>query len=270
MKLKNQRIVITGASSGIGAALAQECVRRGARVALLARRLDRLHELSQSLKSQGGQVLVVACDVTSAESLGAAFARIKAEWDGWDVVVANAGFGVVGTASQLKIQDYERQFDTNVYGVIRTFHASLEELTRVRGVFCAVGSVASYVSSPGSAPYAMSKFAVRAFMESLFFELKSRGVAAVLISPGFVESEIRRVDNQGHFRSDVKDVIPSWLQVPADKAARVIARALERRSREVIVTQHGKIIVWLNRFFPWVFRLAFGFGVRGRPEATRT
>jgi short-subunit dehydrogenase len=116
----------------------------------------------------------------------------------------------------------------------------------------------------------MSKFAIRALAQALGPELASHGVTVTLISPGFVESEIRQVDNRGVHHQFAKDPLPPWLPMPADVAAKKIVAAAYRRRREAIVTVHGKVLVWLQRFAPWVLRLALRSGIKGRREPKRS
>ncbi|MEE8385974.1 MAG: SDR family NAD(P)-dependent oxidoreductase, partial [Dehalococcoidia bacterium] len=190
-------IFITGASSGIGAAVALEAARQGADLVLAARREQRLRELSGELEVLGGRVLVVRCDVTRDGDVEEAVAAARAEFGRIDHVVANAGFGVVGPFAKLGLEDFRRQFETNVFGVLRTVAATREDLIASRGCLALIGSVNSYLPFPETSPYSMSKFAVRALASSLWYELRPHGVGVVLVAPGFVESEIRKVDNLG-------------------------------------------------------------------------
>jgi short-subunit dehydrogenase len=265
-----QNVVITGASSGIGAALAREFARQGSNVVLLARRVDRLTALAAELEAGGRRALAVAADVTVDGDLERAVAQARAKLGGLDVVVANAGFGVVGPVESLTVDDYRRQFETNVYGVLRTVHATLPALKASRGRLVIVGSVAGYVATPNASPYAMSKFAVRALSEALGHELSPAGVSVTLVSPGYVDSEIRRVDNSGRFRDTTPEPVPAWLVMPTPKAARQIVRAVARRRREVVVTAHGKLAVFVQRHAPWlVSYFVRAFGIKSRPEPTR-
>lgn len=182
-----------------------------------------------------------------------------------DVVIANAGFGVVGPVERLTLDDYRRQFETNVFGVLRTVYATVEDLKRTRGRLAILGSVSGHLATPGGSPYAMSKFAVRALAEALRHELRPAGVAVTLISPGFVESEIRLVDNEGRLRTEGRDVVPRWLRMAADPAARKIVTAIERRRREAVITGHGKALVFLQRHAPGLMSALVGLsGYRGR------
>lgn len=260
-------VMITGASSGIGAALARVWADQGARLVLLARRPDRLEALAAELKGAASDVLVLVCDVTRDGALEEAVLHTIERFGRIDVVVANAGFGVVGSVEKLTLEDYRRQFETNVFGVLRTVQASLEALKASRGSLAIVGSVNGYISLPGGTPYAMSKYAVRALTEGLWFELKSSGVSVTHVAPGFIESEIRSVNNRGQFRKGRRDPVPAWLLVPAEKAARQIVRAIDKRKREAVITGHGKLVVWLQHYARWLPRLVIARrGVRARQE----
>ena len=202
MRRRRQRfagsaVFITGASSGIGAALSLEFAREGADVVLAARRRDRLESLAAEIGAIGRRAVVFPCDVTREGDLERAAAAGRAAFGKLDVVVANAGFGVTGLLERLSLDDYRRQLETNVFGVLRTVYATLEDLKKSRGRLVVIGSVSGHVAVAGSSPYSMSKFAVRALAASLGYELAEHGVSVTLISPGFVESEIRQVDNRG-------------------------------------------------------------------------
>ena len=110
-----------------------------------------------------------------------------------------------------------------------------------------MGSVMSHVSLPGTSPYAMSKHAVRALAASLRNEWRSRGVAVTLLAPGFVDSEIRQVGNDGQRNPDAGDSVPRWLRMRTDTAARKMVTAVVRRKREAVITFHGKVGVFLAR-----------------------
>jgi short-subunit dehydrogenase len=265
-----QVVLVTGASSGIGAALAREFARRGANLIVTARRTERLAAVAADAERGGRRALALAADVTVDGDLERVVATARAAFGRLDVVVANAGFGVVGPVERLALEDYRRQFETNVFGVLRTVRASLDDLKRSRGRVVILGSVAGYIATPGSSPYAMSKFAVRGLAEALGHEVAADGVTVTLVTPGFVGSDIRRVDNAGRLHSAAVDPVPAWLLVPAATAARHIVNAVARRRREVVITGHGKIVVFFQRHAPWlVSRVVRGVGLRSRPEPSR-
>ena len=256
-RFRDKVVLITGASSGIGEELAVQLARAGARLALAARRSDRLAQVRERIAAVGGaEPLIVVCDVTLDGDPPRAVAETLAHWNRLDIVIANAGFGVVGAFAKLSLEDYRRQFETNVFGVLRTLQAALPAVVAARGQLVILGSVAGWTASPGASPYAMSKFAVRALANSITPELALLGVRVTLISPGFVESDIRRVDNQGRLHAGVAEPIPRWLVVGRDRAVAHMLRAIARGQREVVITGHGKLFVALERFFPWVLRAA--------------
>jgi short-subunit dehydrogenase len=254
---RDKAVLITGASSGIGEELAWQLGEAGAKLTLAARRKELLENLAQRIAAAGKpRPLVVQCDVAQDGDLQKVVTETVRQWGKLDVVIANAGFGVVGPLKKLSLEDYRRQFETNVFGVLRTIYAALPEIEKNKGNIVIIGSVSGWASSPGASPYTMSKFAVRALANSITPELRLSGVKVTLISPGFVASEIRRVDNQGKLQEGAKDPMASWLVMRTDKAVRQILRAVARGKREAIITGHGKALVFLERFMPWVVRAA--------------
>ncbi len=264
-------VLITGASSGIGEELAWQLGQAGAHLTLTARRADRLEAVAQRLARAGAPPpLVVPCDVTRDGDVERAVAESMRRWGTLDVLIANAGFGVVGALRDLSVDDYRRQFETNVFGVLRAIKAALPEIEKTKGNVVIVGSVAGWTSSPNASPYAMSKFALRALADAITPELSLAGVKVTLISPGFVASDIRRVDNQGALHAGAPDPIPRWLIMPTAKAVHQILSAVARGQAEAIITGHGRILVAVERFMPWLSRaIKRRIAVRGgyRPQA---
>ena len=251
--MNDKTVVISGASAGIGAALAHEFHGRGFRVVLLARREDRLRYLAAQLNSiRQESALPIACDVTNAEQMDRALTQVVQHFGRIDGFIANAGVGIAGKVSSLTTADYRRQFDTNVFPVVDGFLRVRSELVKRKGFYTVIGSVNSYLSLPTASAYAMSKFAVKALTDALYWEMKPEGVSVTLACPGFIETEIRKVNNAGEFREKAKDPVPVWLMMSASKAARVIARASLGRRREVWVTVHAKILILLARHVPWL------------------
>ena len=263
-----QAVLITGASSGIGAALAHQFAAEGADVALLARRRDRLEALAAEIQKTGRRAAVIACDVSRNGDLERAAGEARAAFGKIDVVVANAGFGVVGPLDTLSLEDYRRQLETNLFGVLRTVYATLEDLKRTRGRLVLVGSVSGHLGVPGSTAYTMSKFAVRGLAQALGHELAAHGVAVTLISPGFVESELAQVDNRGVYRPAARRrPIPRLIVMSAERAARKIVTAVARRRRETVITGFGKVAVFLQRHVPWLVAAGISrFAIKGRRE----
>src|SRR5215471_10790787 len=222
---RDKTVLITGASSGIGEELAWQFGQAGAKLTLAARRKDLLETLAQKIAAAGkAKPLVVECDVSLDGKLESAVAETVRQWGKLDVVIANAGFGVVGPLKKLSVDDYRRQFETNVFGVLRTIYAALPEIEKSKGNIAIIGSVSGWTAWPGGSPYSMSKFALRSLANSITPELRLAGVKVTLISPGFVTSDIRRVDNHGKLHTGAKDPIPAWLVMSTEKAVHQILR----------------------------------------------
>jgi short-subunit dehydrogenase len=258
MQMKNfKNTLITGASAGIGKGLAWEFAARGHNLVLLARRGDLLLEIKKEIEAQHSiRVVVSSTDVTNEAQLGSAVEQAMAEIGPIDTVIANAGFGVGGPFEKLSMQDYQRQFDVNVFGVLRTIYSTLDTLKITQGRLCLIGSACSYVTIPGDSAYCMSKFAVRSLAEALYSEFASKGISVTLINPGFIKTDIRMTGNDGVFKPNWRDPVPSWLMMDTRTAARKIYGAIAGRKREKSITAHSQVGIWISRFLPGL--VAFG------------
>lgn len=244
---RQEVVLITGASSGIGEAIAREYVAQGAKVALLARRADKLEALCKEL---GSNAVAIAADVT--QDMTEAVQRATAALGDITVLVANAGGGVMGHFGKLTLEDYQSQIELNVYGVLRSIYACFDSLKRTKGSIVVVSSVMAYLPLPGASAYNVSKAAAKSLAESLRVDLSPQGINVTHIAPGFIATDLRRVDANGNKALDGVDPIPTWLQMPARLAARRIIRATRWRRGELVLTNIGKSTVFFARHFPWL------------------
>lgn len=246
----NKVIWITGGGSGLGRAMAHEFAAQGAKIIVSGRRKDRLETVVEEIHALGGTGLALPCDVTNDEALAEAMNTLMARFKRLDVCIANAGFGVSGRVENLTAADWRKQFDVNVVGAAATAATALPALRRSHGRMVLVGSVAGFVCAPGVAPYHASKHAVRALGQTLAMELHGTGVSVTTLHPGFVESEIGQVDNEGTYHAERKDPRPQLFMWRTNDAARVMVSAIKKRKREYVFTRHGKLAVALGRFTP--------------------
>lgn len=251
---KEQVVWITGASSGIGKAMAAEWAKLGYKVALSARRKELLDKVADEIRSSGGQAIAVTCDILEEDSIAHAVQEVIATWGQLDVVVANAGFGVFGSIEKLSAKDWNRQFQGNVTGLALTVKYALPHLMKTKGRIGLVGSVGAFLPSPNLGAYGASKAAVHSIGQTLQVELMGTGVSCTTMHPGFVVSEIARVDNEGVWHPERPDPRPANFIWPTDKAAKVMVKAMLKRKRIYIFTGHGKVFVWLQRWFPGLMR----------------
>ena len=264
MTFQDNVVFITGASSGIGEALAREAAAQGARVALTARREERLQALKTELEGQGAKVMAHVCDVTNRADIDRAVDQTVQAFGGIDMTIANAGFGLNGLFANLDTDAFRRQFDTNVFGLIDTIYATLPHLEASQGQLGLVSSVLGRFAMPAMSAYCASKFAVCGLAEGLCYELRERGVSVTCINPGVVESEFRQRDQTGAINPELEDPAPAWIRVPTDKAARAMLRALAARRPEAVITGHGKLLTAAARHFPRTFRALTALATRGR------
>ncbi len=249
-RFQDEVVWITGGGSGIGRAVALAFANEGATVAVSGRRRDRLEEVVREIESHGVQGIAVPCDVTDERSVQEAVYQIVEPLGRLDVAVANAGFGVSGSIEKLSADDWRRQFDVNVVGLAMTAKYAIPELKRTGGRLALIGSVASMITTAGMGAYSASKYAVRAIGQTLSIELHGSGVTCTTIHPGFVESEIAQVDNEGIFHADRPDKRPEKLMWPADRAAKTMVDAIAARKREYVFTGHGKVGAFVGKHLP--------------------
>ena len=215
MRFAGQTAVITGASSGIGWALAKALAREGARVGLLARRREALEQLAAEIAQAGGTAAVASADVGDRQAILAAISDLATRLGPIDLLVANAGVGAPTQLEPLNVAEIEKMFRVNTFGVIYAIEAVLPEmLRRGRGHLAAVSSLAAYKGLPGEAGYCASKSAVNAFMEGLRIQLRGKGIAVTTICPGFVRTPMTSVNDFA---------MPFVME--ADEAARRIVKA---------------------------------------------
>ncbi len=269
-KFSEKVVWITGGGTGIGEALALEFSSQGAVVAVSGRRVEPLEDTVAQVEEIGGRALAVPADVTKVGEIQDAVDEIISEAGRLDVVVANAGYSVAGPFEELTASDWRRQFDVNVVGVATTVKFALPHLRETGGYIALMGSVAGMVGLPSNGPYSASKFAVRSMGQTLTTELAGSGVSCTTLLPGFVESEIGRVDNQGEHHADWEDRRPKNWMWPADRAARSMVRAIGRRRTEAVITGHGKIVAFFGSHAPRVTQRVIGqFGQNARNKKTK-
>ncbi|MEM8675927.1 MAG: SDR family NAD(P)-dependent oxidoreductase [Cyanobacteria bacterium P01_G01_bin.67] len=244
--LKDRVALITGASSGIGAALALELTQHNVKLVLIARRGQKLAAIAAEIDPKGQKVLVIPGDVTKDGDLEKAVNLAHVKFGKIDIVIANAGFAIRGNLENLTIEDYRNQWETNVFGVLRTIYATLDELKQTKGRLAIICSVNGYVVFPGVSAYVMSKFALRALCESLSLELAPYGITVTHICPGFVATESRITERQNQEKKE----IPEWMLMSTTETARQIIKAIARRKPEIILTGYGKLAVLLKRHLP--------------------
>jgi short-subunit dehydrogenase len=249
-KLKGKVVIVTGASSGIGKAIAVECGRRGASVVLAARRIDRLKDVAHTIQQVGGQALTVQTDVQHEEDCKNLIEAAEQQFGRIDVLINNAGISMRALFHETSAEVIRKDIDVNFWGSVYCTHYALPHLLKTRGSVVGISSVAGFKGLPGRTGYSASKFAMHGFLESLRTENLKTGLHVLLVCPGFTSSEIREkalLSNgtpQGESPRNEKGMMQ-----PEHVARRTVDAIISRR-RLLILTIQGKLIVALQRFLP--------------------
>jgi len=241
--LKGTVALVTGASSGIGAATASVLAARGAAVALAARRKDRLDALAADIRKQGGTALVLECDVTDQEQAADAVARAVAELGRLDTLINNAGVMLLGPVAGAPLSEWQRMVDLNVLGLLYCAHAALPHLLQAaqdapRQVadMVNISSVAGRAARNGNGVYSLTKFGIGAFSESLRQELAGRYVRVSLVEPGATATELAS-HNRPEILESIRSQFGQRMQAEdiADAIGYIVTRARHVAANEMLI-----------------------------------
>jgi len=226
-KLKDQVVVITGASSGIGEATALLLAERGAKVVLGARRLERLQDLAKRIAATGGEAVYAVTDVTQRSDLSRLVTLARERYGKLDVLLSNAGIAPISLLDELRVDDWEAMLDVNVKGLLYGIAAALPVFRQQgSGHFVNIASTAGLITTPTMAVYSATKFAVRAISEGLRQEAGPH-LRVTIISPGFVQTGLADSMTNAETRALIADKMRE-IAIPPEAIARAIAFALEQ------------------------------------------
>ena len=246
--LSNKVVIITGASGGIGSAVASQLVEENCRLGLIARNEARLKDVASAIRAVGGRVSCACADVRHSEQLSEAFGQVTGQLGPIDILIASAGLGDVDQMDPFSAAHYERLMQVNWVGLVNTIENVLPEmLARQQGHLVAISSLRAYKGLPGLAGYSATKAAVNSFMDGLRVDLRDRGISVTTICPGFVRTAM----------TDRKQFAKPFMMEP-EEAARKIVWALRRRPKVYNFPWQAHLLMRISRRMPdWVLaRLA--------------
>jgi short-subunit dehydrogenase len=244
--IKNKVVVITGGSSGIGTALVEDALSRGAKVAVCARNLEKL----QTLFGQRDNLLCMRADVSSEGDCKAFIDGALKQWGGIDVLINNAGISMRALFEDVDLAVLKELMDVNFWGAVYCTKYALPSVLDRKGAISSVSSVAGYRGLPGRTGYSASKFALQGFMEALRTELLHTGVQVSWVSPGFTASNIRNVARSNDGSAQAETPLDESKLMTAEACARIIINGIEHHKRTITMTLQGKLAVWLNKLLP--------------------
>jgi short-subunit dehydrogenase len=248
--MKDKVVLITGASSGIGRAMAIDFARRGARLAIMARNKEALKATAIACRAYSVEVIFMAGDV-SREADCEAFVKMAVGHFGCiDVLINNAGISMRALFDALDLDVLRRVMDINFWGTVYCTKYALPFLLNTRGTVVGISSIAGYKGLPARTGYSASKFAMQGFLESLRIENLRRGLHVLIACPGFTSSNIRNTALAADGTMQGESPRDEAKMMSAEKVAEHVLNAIEKRRNTIVLTQEGKLTVWLNKFFP--------------------
>ncbi len=256
---ENKTVIITGASSGIGKACAEEFARQGANLILGARQYVSLCEISGQLEQKYNiKAVAVRCDVSVEADCEMLIKQALLTFNRIDVLINNAGISMRALFKDLDLQVLRNLMDVNFWGSVYCTKYALPELLKTGGSVVGVSSIAGYRGLPGRTGYSASKFALNGFLEALRVENLKTGLHVMIASPGFTASNIRHTALVHDGSAQGESSMDEAKMVSAETVAQILVQGVIGRKRNLIMTSQGKLTVMLNRFFPaWLDRLVY-------------
>jgi short-subunit dehydrogenase len=243
---RDTRVLITGASRGIGRATAEQFAARGCVLGLVARSGNELEQLADELTPRAAGVTVLTADIADADEISKAISNFVDRSGGLDVLVANAGVAYYGSFGEYPIEEAEQMTRVNWMGTVYTVAAALPHMRARRGGrIVVVSSAAGHRAFPQAAVYGATKFAQRGFLEALHHELAGTGIAVTGVYPGAIETSL-------HDHARTHDRVPEWRQrgVPASVVGQAIVEGVEKDRRAVFVPGNTRLLSVLHGISP--------------------
>lgn len=250
--------LITGASSGIGEALAYKLAREGCVVVLAARNTDKLQAIAEKIKQQGGEALALRCDVSEEADCSQVVNECILHFGRLDIVIANAGISMRATLEDSHTSVLHQVMNINFWGMVYCFKYAQPYVKQSRGNLVAISSVAGFRGLPARTAYSASKGAMNLFVEALRCELLESGVSVQLICPGYTASNIRNaaLNERGEAQGD--SPLDESKLMSAESVATATWQAIQKRRRTVVLGGEEKLALWLNRWAPaWLDKLLY-------------
>lgn len=248
--MKDKVVLITGATSGIGFALAGCLGRAGGRIAFTGRDVHRCRETESSLQANGIEACGIVADAASEQDQYRAVAETINRYGRLDVLINNAGISMRALFSELDTEVFRKVMDINFYGTVYATKAALPWIRKSGGSIVGISSVAGFKGLPARTAYSASKFAMEGFLEALEGELLKKGVHVLLVCPGFTASRIREnaLTKDGSRQGESPREEEKMMQ--PEEVAEQVRIAIEKRKRRLVLSTEGKLSFWLNKFFP--------------------
>lgn len=247
-KFKDKTVIVTGAASGIGRALAEELGSKGAILILADVQREGLRQVASKLTESGARAETAYLDVTRAEEVQALVDKVILDHGRLDYIFNNAGIAVSGEVRDLSLDHWRRVIDVNLWGVIYGTNAAYSAMAKQGfGHIVNTASLAGLIGSPTMIPYSTTKFAVVGLSTSLRAEAEAFGVSVTAVCPGFIQTGIFDAATYVHSKKDDLLAMLPFKPMDVNKAAQIILRGVERNKAIIVFPFYGRLLWWLQR-----------------------
>jgi len=264
---QNKVVIITGASSGIGKALAFELANQGAKVVLGARREEKLLEITNAIIKNGNDAAYCVVDVTDESLCQQLIQTAINKYGKLDILICNAGISMRANFKDVKLSVLHRLMNVNFWGAVNCVKYALPHLIETKGTIVGISSTAGIHGLPGRTGYSASKYALTGFLETIRIENLKNKLHVMIAIPGFTESNIRYAaltaegSEQGFTPRDEKKMMS------AEKAAKYIATGIKRKKRHLFLDMEGKLVFLVKKFTTSIIDKAFYKAMANEPNA---
>lgn len=248
--MKDQVVIITGGSSGIGRSLALSCAKRGAKVVITGRNEDRLNEVAAELDALNAPNLSLKLDVASEADNKYLIEETLKTFGQLNILINNAGISMRALFEEIEMDVFKKVMDINFYGTLYATKYALPHILKTRGSIVGISSINGYRGTPARTAYTASKYAMNGFFESLRTEVMHRGVHVLVACPGFTGTNIRNAALTADGSSQGESPRDEGKMMTPDAVAEGIIRAIKKRKRDIVFTTQGKLAVFLNKMIP--------------------
>lgn len=250
--MKDKVVIITGASSGIGKACAEEFGKNGAKIVITGRSQTSLLETADYLRSSGIDTLPIVADASLKEDNKRMVEETIKHYGKIDILINNAGISMRALFAELDLQVFEKVMDINFYGTVYATKYCLPYILATKGSVIGISSINGYRGTPARTAYTASKYAMQGFLESLRTEVMKSGVHVLVACPGFTASNIRNAALLANGQPQGESPRAEEKLMSAEEVARHIYKATVSRKRDLILTTQGKLAVFLNKWIPGI------------------
>ncbi len=264
---KDKVVIVTGASTGIGNAIAREFARNGSRVMLAARSAEKLHSLESELREIGLEASYCVTDVTREEDCRLLVETTVAKYGTVHILINNAGISMRALFSDVDLTVLKRLMDVNFWGTVYCTKYALPYLLENKGSVVGVSSVAGFHGLPGRTGYSASKFAMHGFLETIRIENLKEKLHVMIIAPGFTTSEVRKHALTANGTEQGTSPREEGSMMTPEHVARWVLKGIRKKKRNKILTWEGRFTALLQRIIPDVVDYAYYLEMKKEPES---